>query len=59
MAKLERKGGDSKPAPKTEGKAPKVKAVEVKNIEVEENDDLAALRAARKAEEEEGISRHY
>ncbi len=56
MAKVEKKGPDSK-APKAEGKAPKAKAIEVKKIEVEENDELAALRAARKAEEEEGISR--
>lgn len=56
MAKIEKKGPESK-APKAEGKAPKAKAIEVKKIEVEENDELAALRAARKAEEEEGISR--
>jgi small subunit ribosomal protein S1 len=57
MAKVEKKGGESK-APKAEGKAPKAKGTETKStIEVEEKDDLAALRAARKAEEEEGISR--
>jgi small subunit ribosomal protein S1 len=57
MAKVEKKGGESK-APKTEGKPVKpAKAVPVKGIEVEENDELAALRAQRKAEEEEGISR--
>lgn len=56
MAKVERRGTDSR-TPKAEGKAPKAKPIEVKKIEVEENDELAALRAARKAEEEEGISR--
>jgi len=56
MAKVEKKGAEPKIV-KAEGKAPKAKAVEVKSIEVEENDELAALRAARKAEEEEGISR--
>jgi small subunit ribosomal protein S1 len=51
MAKVQ-KGGDSKaPAAKPEGKA------KGKSIEIEENDELAALRAAKKAEEEEGISR--
>lgn len=46
MAKIA-KGGEK--AAKTEGKP--------KGVEVDEKDDLAALRAARKAEEEEGISR--
>lgn len=51
MAKVQ-KGGESKaPAVKPEGK------VKGKVIEIEENDELAALRAAKKAEEEEGISR--
>ncbi len=51
MAKVQ-KGGESKaPAAKPEGKA------KGKVIEIEENDELAALRAAKKAEEEEGISR--
>ncbi len=51
MAKVQ-KGGESKaPAAKPEGKA------KGKAIEIEENDELAALRAAKKAEEEEGISR--
>jgi small subunit ribosomal protein S1 len=54
MAKVQ-KGGekekDKAPVLKPEGKS------KSKAIEIEENDELAALRAAKKAEEEEGISR--
>jgi small subunit ribosomal protein S1 len=54
MAKIQKGGEKEKekaPALKPEGKA------KSKAIEIEENDELAALRAAKKAEEEEGISR--
>jgi small subunit ribosomal protein S1 len=52
MAKIQKAGEKDKAPAKAEPKASKAKG-----IEIEENDELAALRAAKKAEEEEGISR--
>jgi small subunit ribosomal protein S1 len=56
MAKVERPRGGGGSDSRTPKPAPKPKVVE-KKIEVEETDELAALRATRKAEEAEGISR--